>query len=141
MKDPLVTAYKREQRKHHVYKKLAEQDNAKFIPLVLETYGGFGTEFDAFINKLSAQISESSNHNNQESLSQLYYCRCAIAVALQKGNANIAMMSIKQAIMSHRSRNLLTLHTRPPSHISHTQSTHTQHIHSPTPTRRMAINI
>ena len=48
----LAAASAREKKKNQQYHKLCEDINSEFIPVVFESYGGYGTQFKLFITYL-----------------------------------------------------------------------------------------
>jgi hypothetical protein len=54
VKAPLAAAAAREKHKHHKYDAVAAADHARFVPLVMESYGAFGKEFDSFLSCLAS---------------------------------------------------------------------------------------
>ena len=52
-KKQLAAAHKRESHKKALYERKCAQIDAEFIPLVIETFGGFGREFQTWINNLT----------------------------------------------------------------------------------------
>ena len=100
-KEYLAAAKNREARKHQKYDSQSSSNGAKFIPFVLETYGGFGKEALAFIKKLSKFYTELSPTPVHESFSLLV--SKSISVALQKGNA-LVQLAASQAARIHAGR-------------------------------------
>ena len=96
-----LAAKAREAVKHKKYDSQSSSNGAKFIPFVLETYGGFGKEALAFIKKLSKFYTELSPTPVHESFSLLV--SKSISVALQKGNA-LVQLAASQAARIHAGR-------------------------------------
>ena len=80
---PGAAARSREQQKTRKYKQLAELEQCKFVPFVLESYGTWGRSATKLLRVLSEQYSQDEN------LARVWYRRAIVAVtfALQAGNA------------------------------------------------------
>ena len=82
----LTIAKAREKEKHHKYDNIAKQQEATFIPFVMESYGGIGVEAMQFIKILAGFIATNLHISNISA--QQLICR-RLSVALQIGNARI----------------------------------------------------
>jgi hypothetical protein len=106
-KAPLTAAKYRETYKTTKYGKVAQDDGATFAPLVLETYGGFGKQLCSFLSTLCEQASEFQLHSPRQQAEFAYHARASIAVALQIGNARIAIAAFKQTFMASKRRTVV----------------------------------
>jgi hypothetical protein len=86
--------------KHAKYDELAFAQQARFFPLVLETYGNMGSEYSAFLASVADAAADSKllypkQHFKSSSKTRLVR---EVAVTLQRGNA----IAIKQGLMNTR---------------------------------------
>ena len=96
VKKPLAAAKKAEKRKEAKYREaMATYDDAgnrgevKFVPFVLESFGGMGTRAQEFLSALSAH---SRNHISAWShLDLVESMKKAVATAVQRGNGMILL--------------------------------------------------
>ena len=72
------------------YRKVAEAESAFFVPFVLETFGGFGTQALKFVSDVTSLAKENLSLGQAESDFRGSMVRC-LAIALQKGNAHVAL--------------------------------------------------
>ena len=93
--------HKRNPSKEKHYAKVIKESNAIFYPLVVETHGGFGHKFSKFL-KLPKDATYHHQLSDTESESWFRNARCAIAVALQVGNATMSTRSMRYASMKKR---------------------------------------
>jgi hypothetical protein len=93
--NPLYAATQRERIKHAKYDPVAAQDSARFIPLVLESYGAFGKEFDAFLSMLGSAAADFHGFSVRELRDWIAAAYRDISVALHSGNALMAMRTIR----------------------------------------------
>ena len=93
--NPLVTAKARERMKHSKYDRVATQDNARFFPLVLESYGAFGREFDSFLSLLGSAAADFHGLCEREMKRWMMCAYHDIVVALHAGNALMALRTFK----------------------------------------------
>ncbi len=93
----LAGADRREKEKHSKYDGIAIEEKAKFVPLVLETYGAYGKQLKKFVYDLTTrQVTHKQlNSNTYQHTCLLHHNINTISVALQVGNARIAMHHIK----------------------------------------------
>ena len=87
---PLSAAHSRETAKISKYRKVAEAESALFVPFVLETFGGFGTQALKFVSDVTSLAKENLSLGQAESDFRGSMVRC-LAIALQKGNAHVAL--------------------------------------------------
>jgi hypothetical protein len=92
---PLATAKTRERAKHVKYDAVAAQDSARFIPLVLESYGAFGREFDSFLSLLGSAAADFHGFSEREVRTWVASAYRDIVVALHSGNALMAMRTLR----------------------------------------------
>ena len=81
---------------------MIKDNNAILYPLVVETHGGFGLKFSRFLKLLQTDATDHHQLSDTESESWLRNARCAIAVALQVGNAMMSTRSMRYASMKKR---------------------------------------
>ena len=93
--NPLVTAKTREHIKHTKYDNVAAQDNARFVPLVLESYGSFGREFDSFLSVLGSAAADFHGLCERELKKWMACAYHDIVVALHSGNALMALRTLR----------------------------------------------
>jgi hypothetical protein len=93
--NPLFAAKQRERSKHVKYDAVASQDSARFIPLVLESYGAFGKEFDSFVSVLGSAAADFHGFGVREVSDWIAAAYRDIVVALHSGNALMAMRTIR----------------------------------------------
>ncbi len=88
----------REQAKVAKYSKLAADENATFIPFVMESYGAMGAEARAYLRELRKLAVDNSD------MALISYLPQRLAVALQKGNARVIQQgyALLAAHASHR---------------------------------------
>ena len=87
---PLYAAHVRETAKSSKYKKVAESESAIFVPFVLETFGGFGTQALKFVSDVASMARENLSLAQSEPDFRGSLVRC-LAIALQVGNAHVAL--------------------------------------------------
>src|ERR1700733_9857027 len=76
------------------YEELSQNQNAIFIPFVIETYGGMGKKAQDFLNELSIfAVDHTTIRSRFDVVSGLRY---AIACSVQRGNAMIASAEFGQ---------------------------------------------
>ena len=92
---PLTAAAAREKRKHESYDAVAQADQARFGPLVMESYGAFGREFDSFLSDLGTVAAEHCGLNEREMKRWIRNQRRDISMALQRGNALMALRTFR----------------------------------------------
>ena len=87
---PLFAAHHRERQKTTKYRMVAEAESASFVPFVLETFGGFGTQALKFVSDVASLAKENLSLAQSEPDFRSSMVRC-LAVALQAGNAHVAL--------------------------------------------------
>ena len=87
---PLAAAHLRERQKVSKYRKVAEGESASFVPFVLETLGGFGTQALKFVSDVASLARENLSLAQSEPDFRGSMVRC-LAIALQVGNAHVAL--------------------------------------------------
>jgi len=92
---PLAAAKTREKRKHASYDTVARNDHALFVPLVMESFGAFGREFDSFLSSLGSVASEYCGLNEREMKRWIRDARRDIAMSLHRGNALMALRTFR----------------------------------------------
>ena len=93
---PSGTARKKEQEKQHKYDAIAKDLSILFLPFVMESYGGLGTDATKVLSMLIPP--DSSPLANVFSLPDLpRELRTSIAVALQQGNALALMIGLSHS--------------------------------------------
>jgi hypothetical protein len=89
-----------ERLKINKYEELSQNQNAIFIPFVIETYGGLGKKAQDFLNELSIfAIDHTTVRSRFDVVSGLRY---AIACSVQRGNAMIASAGYANALRVFR---------------------------------------
>ena len=101
---PLATAKKREKAKIRQYSDMSRQQNATFVPFVLETFGGFGSRAVSFLKVVADFAHEHLELDRDEVIVDL---KSSLAVAVQNGNSNIISRGLQDSIRRTR-----TLETR-----------------------------
>jgi hypothetical protein len=96
----LATAKYKETIKHIKFDDLAAREGSRFMPLAMESYGGFGPDFDLFLLLMKSEATSSLQLTPLESQQFLFYAYATIAVALQTGNAYRAMHAFQGDINS-----------------------------------------
>jgi hypothetical protein len=92
---PLAAARLRERRKERRYDELVRDQNARFVPLVLETYGALGESTQHFVSKLSlARMSQPEGRDLPDQTGPIMQ---RLAVALQNGNARVQDEGLRRA--------------------------------------------
>ena len=84
-KSPLVAAEKYNKVKHTKYDKSAEEHGFDFVPMIVETTGGWHPEARDLIKKLSRLLVGISGIDTEDKQTQRVYQK--LSMALQKGNA------------------------------------------------------
>lgn len=79
----LHAAKVRETRKCTKYRSLAAKEDCKFVPFVLESYGGFGTHAKGFMDELTRQ---SKDHAQPSVIRFRDYATRALSICLLNGN-------------------------------------------------------
>ena len=92
---PLCAAAAREKSKHESYDMVARTDHALFVPLVLESYGAFGREFDSFLSSLGSVAGEYCGLTEKEMRRWIRDARRDIAMSLHRGNALMALRTFR----------------------------------------------
>ena len=92
---PLAAAMTREKRKHELYDSVARNDHALFVPLVMESYGAFGKEFDSFLSSLGSVAADYCGLNEREMKTWIRDARRDIAMSLHRGNALMALRTFR----------------------------------------------
>ena len=87
---PLSAAHLRERQKVSKYRKVAEGESAIFVPFVLESWGGFGTQALKFMSDVASLARENLSLAQLEPDFRGSMVRC-LAIALQVGNAHVAL--------------------------------------------------
>ena len=87
---PLFAAHTRETAKTSKYRKVAETESAFFVPFVLESFGGFGTQALKFVSDVASLAKENLSLAQSEPDFRGSMVR-SIAIALQAGNAHVAL--------------------------------------------------
>jgi hypothetical protein len=87
---PLSAAHLRERQKISKYRKVAEGESAMFVPFVLESWGGFGTQALKFVSDVASLARENLSLAQSEPDFRGSMVRC-LAIALQVGNAHVAL--------------------------------------------------
>ena len=87
---PLSAAHLRERQKVSKYRKVAEGESAIFVPFVLESWGGFGTQALKFVSDVASLARENLSLAQSEPDFRGSMVRC-LAIALQVGNAHVAL--------------------------------------------------
>jgi len=105
IKAPLSAAATREKLKHHKYDAVAAKEHARFIPLVMESYGAFGREFDSFLSSLASAAAVHNALNEGEMKRWMKDARWDIAMALQRGNAFMALRTCRAVGFAFESSN------------------------------------
>ena len=85
----LVAAEIYEKRKAKKYDALAEKEGVTFIPLIFESFGGFGDRAREFICVASEKAVDISGGGTLERSDVLNYMRTVIAFAIVNGNARL----------------------------------------------------
>ena len=96
---PLAAAGYRERSKRTKYLPVATEERAGFVPFVMETFGGFGKDALAFLDKISKIHSELSPFPTSPFALKSFMVR-ALSVALQRGNAYVQLRAA-QAVRTH----------------------------------------
>ena len=87
---PLYAAHCRERDKTSKYRKVAETESAQFVPFVLETFGGFGTQALKFVSDVASLARDNLSLAQSEPDFRGSMVRC-LAISLQVGNAHVAL--------------------------------------------------
>jgi hypothetical protein len=90
-KHVLSAAMKRAKEKNSKYSAACQKVGTVFVPFVLESYGAFHHKAEEFLQ----QISKQQYDNSTEQHEFLAYARRRIAFAIQKGNADIAQIGVR----------------------------------------------
>ena len=105
MMQPGYFSTNRENSKRTKYGQAARILGARFVPLVLETYGYFGSEFSLFLNKLANELFRREPNSDVEmegvfkqKLKNLWINR--ISCTLQKANARLILSKISRTQQS-----------------------------------------
>lgn len=85
---PLVAAAAVEQRKHAIYDAECKLQGWKFVPFVLESYGGVGAEARQLLETMAAAAPEYGEYRSPQQF--LTHAHNALSVALQTGNADLS---------------------------------------------------
>lgn len=91
----LFAAAVREKHKHDLYDIVARTEHALFVPLVMESYGAFGKEFDSFLSSLGSVASEYCGLTEREMKTWIRDARRDIAMSLHRGNACMALRTFR----------------------------------------------
>jgi hypothetical protein len=100
---PLYAAATREKQKHESYDSVARADHAMFVPLVLESYGAFGREFNSFLSSLGSVAAEYCGLMEGEMRKWTRDARRDIAMSLHRGNALMALRTFRPVRFSFES--------------------------------------
>ena len=73
-----------------------------FYPLIVETHGGFGRKFTAFLKMLVTDATDCHHLSETEVRSWLHNAKSIIAVALQVGNAMMSCRSLRTASINRK---------------------------------------
>jgi len=96
---PLVSTKAPAQLKHNKYDAIAQTNNYRMIPFVLESYGGFGVEASALLQQLSAFSQELSPREF------LLHAHRRLSVTLQSSNADIAQLAMQHHQLAQHTTN------------------------------------
>jgi hypothetical protein len=100
----LSTAKKRAKVKTRQYNEMCRQQNAIFVPFVLETYGGFGPQAVHFLKDVADFSHQHVGLDREEVIVDL---KTSIAVAVQNGNSSIISRGLQDSV-----RNIRTITSR-----------------------------
>jgi hypothetical protein len=87
---PLQSTLAREAVKTNKYKAISTRNNYKFIPCIIETFGGLGPSAQRFLKQLTASAIYESP------LQLLQHIRKRLSVTLHIGNANVLLQAMQQ---------------------------------------------
>jgi hypothetical protein len=94
-KQVLATAEKAEREKQERYEELARKENAKFVPIALETFGGFGDKVAKFFEEFRAESKRLCIRwvpfEHFRDIDRL------IALELQRGNAAVVRAGMRRS--------------------------------------------
>ena len=90
---PLVSTKVRGDQKKRKYAAIAAANDYELLPFVVETYGGFGSDAIRVLRYLAASIS------NSTPAKFLRHAHSSLSIALQRGNATVALIGQQQLNM------------------------------------------
>jgi hypothetical protein len=84
-----------ERIKQNRYNDLARRTHSTFVPFVVETTGGFGAQARRFCSRLARFAEEATQEYTRTEL--LLGIRTAVALAIQRGNADIIRIGLQRS--------------------------------------------
>ena len=98
-------AQHRENAKINKYSDMANAIGAKFVPLVLETYGSLGKSFQSLLKSLASELfrrSINSDHEQEITMKSklIALWRTRISVTLQKANSRLLLSKLSRTHQS-----------------------------------------
>ena len=94
----LAAAHKGEAEKKAKYASMAKTQQAEFLPFAVETYGGLGKAARKLRKRIASSAQEGPQMLSEKEVMRELRGSVAIAVRVQKGNANIILAEYHRAM-------------------------------------------
>ena len=92
----LAAAHKGEAEKKAKYASMAKTQQAEFLPFAVETYGGLGKAARKLRKRIASSAEEGPQMLSEKEV--MRELRGSVAIAVQKGNANIILAEYHRAM-------------------------------------------